>query len=157
MVQMAVAFMQVGYKVSYNSPEQGKSKSFQEAALRHGITDFIGAGMFIYCEKSQKAFENWYRRLTSPNSGKVIILDSADYMGLTFEQMQMLFERFPRKTFIIVSWLVNPYLKKFEHLMDAIVKVENFVAKPISRHGGNKDFVIWDKKESNKNGQISMF
>lgn len=156
MVQMACAFMDVGCKTNYNSPEQGKSKSFQEAAIRHGITKFIGEGKFVYCEKSQRAFPNWFRRLTAPNSGNVCILDSADYMGITFEQMKLLFERFPKKTFIIVCWLVNPHIKKFEHLMDAIVEVKNFVAKPISRYGGNKDFVIWDKAVK-KNGQTSMF
>jgi len=156
MVQLAAAFMEAGLKVSYISPEHGKSRSFQAAALRHGIDRWAGRGRFSYCERSQRVFENWFRRLAAPGSGRVVFLDSADYMGLTFGQMKLLFERFPKKTFVVACWLVNPHAKRFEHLMDAVVKVEGFVARPVSRHGGNEDLVIWDRR-AGAGGQLSLF
>ena len=131
-------------KVNYNSTEQGKSSSFQRAYMRNKMNE-LPAGKFMLCEKSQKQFETWFRRLADPNSGKVIVLDSMDYMGITFQQLKMLLDRFPNKTIILVSWLVNPIIKQIEHMMEVIITVKDFKAIPISRLGGTKTMTIWNK------------
>ncbi|MGJ1366025.1 hypothetical protein [Sphingobacterium spiritivorum] len=157
LVRMCCAFMESSLKVNFNSPEQGKSKSFQNAAIRNNLAQYMGLGKFIFCEKSQRAFENWFRRLCQPNSGNVCVLDSADYMNLTVEQMKLLFERFPNKIIIIVSWKANPNLKKFEHLVDAIIDVKDFKASPVGRFGGWKELIIWDKKgPKHLNNQLTL-
>ena len=158
LIKMACAFMAAEMKVSFNSAEQGKSKSLQMALLRNNIQDHLTTGKFILCEPTQRKFENWYRRLASPNSGHVVFLDSADYMDLTVDQMKLLFERFKNKIIIIVTWKVNPNLKKFKHLVDVIIDVKDYKAEPAGRFGGWKTFTIWDKKETIKSSnQISMF
>lgn len=158
LVRMACAFMDVDLKVNFNSPEQGKSKSFQNAAVRNNLEKYLGTGKFIFCEKSQRIFENWFRRMCQPNSGNVLILDSADYMNLTVEQMKLLFERFPNKVIIIVSWRVNPNIRKFKHLVDVIIDIKDFKAAPVGRFGGWKTFVIWDKKDPKTvNNQTTLF
>jgi hypothetical protein len=133
-------------KVSLNSTEQGKSKSLQAAFKRNGMTE-IPVGKFMLSDTTQKDFDVWYNKLLK-NSGTTIVLDSADYMGLTFEQWKILHEKFPKKNLILVCWLINPHLKKFKHTMDAIVRVKDFKANPVSRLGGHKTMVIWDKKSN---------
>lgn len=142
-------------KVNYNSVEQGKSPSFKMAVQRNLLQELPG-GKFVLCDRSQKDFELWFKRLESANSGRTIVLDSADYMKLTFAQYKRLIERFPHKNIIIVCWMVNPIIKELAHTMDVIVDVKDFVAKPLSRLGGNKNFVVWEKKHQQK-AQQSLF
>lgn len=141
---MKVLAQNVG-KVSLNSTEQGKSKSLQAAFNRNKMSE-IEAGKFMIADKSQKNFEVWYRKVCAANSGTTLVLDSADYMKLTFEQWKQLHERFPQKNLILVCWLINPNLKAFKHTMDCIIRVKDFKAYPVSRLGGNKTMVIWDKQ-----------
>lgn len=142
-------------KVNLNSTEQGKSSSLRKALLRNKIQE-LPAGKFMLCDKSQRSFDVWFKKLQSPNSGKTIVLDSADYMNLTFAQYKQLIERFPNKNIIIVCWKINPIIKSLMHTMDAIIEVKDFVAKPISREGGYKNFIIWDRKNHHK-AQQSLF
>lgn len=132
-------------KVNLNSTEQGKSPSFHAAFKRNGMID-IEPGKFMLCDKSQKDFSTWVKRLRKPNSGNTIVLDSADYMKLSVDQRKELHELFPQKNLIIVCWRINPNIKAFEHTMDVIVDVKDFKAIPISRMGGNRTMVIWEKK-----------
>lgn len=157
MMRLAKALiMDAEFKLNYNSTEQGKSKSFREAFMRNQM-DGLPGGKFMLCSKDQRKFETWYRKLQRPNQGNVIVLDSMDYMAITFEQVKLLLERFPNKTIILVSWLVNPLLKKVEHMMDVIVHVKDFKANPISRLGGNKPMVIWNKKaDVMKQGELAL-
>lgn len=131
-------------KVSCNSTEQGKSKSFKSAWIRNNMRE-IEAGKFMLADKSQKDFDTWLNKLAK-NSGSTIVLDSADYMNLSFAQWKILHERFPQKNLIMVSWLINPHLKAFKHTMDCIIRVKDFKAYPVSRLGGNKTMVVWDKQ-----------
>jgi len=132
-------------KVNFNSTEQGKSKSFKKAWIRNRMGD-IPAGKFMLAEKSQKDFTVWYRKICQPNSGTTIVLDSADYMKLNFDQWKMMHERFPQKNLIMVCWRINPFIKAFKHTMDTVILVKDFKAYPVSRLGGNNTMVIWDKR-----------
>lgn len=142
-------------KVNFNSTEQGKSKSLQAAFLRNKMSE-VPAGKFMLADKSQKNFENWYRRVSQPNSGNTLVLDSADYMKLTFDQWKLVHERFPQKNLILVCWLINPQLKAFKHTMDTVISVKDFKATAIGRLGGNKPMVIWDKKEKGSQLKIAL-
>lgn len=144
-----------GYKVNFNSTEQGKSKSLQAAFFRNEM-DLLPNGKFMLCDKTQNNFAVWFKRLQRPNQGNVIVLDSMDYMNLSITELKQLLERFPRKTIILVAWMVNPILRQASHLMDTIVHIKDFKANPISRLGGNKQMVIWDKKTLS-NGQTKLF
>lgn len=132
-------------KVNLNSTEQGKSKSLKSAFTRNKMNE-IPAGQFMVADASQKNFETWYRCASKPNSGKTLVLDSADYMKLTFDQWKMVHEKFKNKNLILVCWLINPNLKAFKHTMDIVVRVKDFKADPISRFGGHKPMIIWNKK-----------
>lgn len=152
-MQLLKAYCDGGYKVNFNSPEQLKTRGLQLAMLRNGLDNF--PGKFIIAEKTQRDFETWFKRLCRPNSGNVIALDSADYMNLTFAQYKMLHERFPQKTIIIICWKINPIIKHLKHMQDVIIEVKDFVAKPLSRLGGHKNKVVWDKKA--RKAQTELF
>lgn len=144
--QQSKMFAELGLKVSYNSPEQGKSQSFQAAAIRNKLDEIKGKWML--CGKSCKQFEPWLKYLERPNSGQVILLDSIDRMKLTEQQYVQLDQRFPNKALVMVCW-DNPMsaaAKAIEYYVDIIVDVKHFTAESFSRYGGNKPYVIWDRK-----------
>lgn len=131
-------------KVNHNNVEQGRSKTFQSAFIRNEMKS-ITPGKWTLCDKSQRTFDEWFKRLKGRNTGRVIILDSHDYMHLTFDQFKILHEKFKHKSIIIVAWddPFDPAAKKIKYLCDIKVKVHNFRAKIVSRFGGNKPYVIW--------------
>lgn len=131
-------------KVNHNNVEQGRSKTLQAAFIRNNMKE-IPPGKWTLCDKSQRVFETWFKRLRARNSGRVIILDSLDYMHMTFDQFKLLHETFKHKSIVIVCW-DDPFdtnAKKIKYLCDIKVKVHNFRAKIVSRFGGNKPYVIW--------------
>lgn len=145
-IQLTKMLSALGLKSAYNSPEQGKSPSFQQAIIRNNMEDVKGKWML--CGKQCKTFDGWFKYLERPNSGHVILLDSVDRMKLTDENYVKLDERFPNKIIIMVCWN-NPMSaasKAIEYYVDIIVDVSQFKADSASRYGGNKPFVIWDRK-----------
>ena len=147
-------------KVNLNNVEQGRSASLKEAVMRNRISelnqDTKTRGKWILADKSQHTFDAWFKRLERPNSGRIIALDSIDYMKLTIEQFKQIHQRFPHKAIILVCWNdpMDINSKKIRYMCDCKVEVKNYVAKIRSRFGGNRDYVIWDKPHT---GQIKMF
>lgn len=137
-------------KVLYCSYEQGISKSLQDALIRTDLSSVNGNAMFTSGEPLVELID----RLKKKQSARIVILDSLDYMKLTTEQFKLLRKTFPRKSFIIVSWARNDkpksqYAKDIEFMSCIKLLVKNFKAYPRSRFGGNKPFVIWNKKDTN--------
>jgi predicted DNA-binding WGR domain protein len=137
-------------KVNLNQVEQGKSKTFKTAAQRNNYAEMMQdtktRGKFTMADPSQRIFDVWFERLCTRNSGRVIVLDSLDYMKLTVEQFKKMHEKFKLKGIVVVCWddPWDPNAKRIKYMCDIKVKVHNFRAKIISRYGGNKTFVIWD-------------
>jgi len=136
-------------KVNYNNVEQGRSSSLQDAMIRNAMQE-IPPGKFIMAEKSQRIFKNWFARLERPNSGRVIVLDSLDYMKLTVDEFKQLHERFKHKSIIIVCWNDphDAHAKKIKYLCDIKVEVKDYVARIRSRFGGNKPHTIWNRQHN---------
>lgn len=136
-------------KVYYNSFEQGKSKSLQDAAKRNNIGEVSGKLVF----GNRDSYQDMFNKLKNGNH-RFCIIDSRDYIDLTFEQWKELTEAFPRKSFILLGWEKSgkpdgDHARKISHTVDIIVHVKNFVATPFSRFGGNEPLVIWEKKSKN--------
>jgi hypothetical protein len=136
-------------KVLFCSYEQGISKSLQDAIKRNDMADLKGKVMFT----TGGVFDDLILRLKRPASGRIIIIDSLDYAKITLDQFKMLKKTFPRKSFIIISWAKgdkprNQHAKDIEFMSCIKILVKNFRAIPVSRFGGNKPFVIWDKKDN---------
>ncbi len=134
-------------KVYYNSFEQGICKTLQDALRRNDMQEVSGRVMF----GNQESFEEMMQRLSGRNSPMVCVIDSRDYINLTTEQFKRLVDQFPRKCFIVVCWESGgkprgEYAKQIAYMCDVKVHVQNFKAFPRSRFGGNKPFVIWEKR-----------
>ena len=135
-------------KVHYNSTEQGKSADFQDAVIRNNM-DELDAGKFMLADANQRTFAGWFNKVQKPNSGRVLLLDSMDYMHLSFIQYQQIHERFKRQKAIIINSWGDPMAgdaKRIRYTSDYKVKVKDYKAYIRSRHGGNEPFVIRDKK-----------
>ena len=136
-------------RADYFSYEQGHSKSLQTAIQRNKMKEVKGKVMFI----TGGTFDELVTRLKRRASAKIVIIDSQDYSELSTKQYKELIKLFPRKSFIIVSWAKNEKPKNqaardIEYMSCIKVFVKNFKAYPRSRFGGNKPFVIWDRKET---------
>lgn len=144
-------------KVSYISPEQGISKTLQDAIIRNNMDDVAGKVMFV----SGGVFADVLEYIKKSKS-RIVIIDSLDYMKLTVEQFKTMIKTFPKKAFIIVAWAKNgkPKLqsaKDIEFMCDIKSLVEDFtITMPTSRFGGNKPFVIWNNSKK-KAKQPSLF
>jgi archaellum biogenesis ATPase FlaH len=141
-------------KVNYNSTEQVRTSGLKKAIIRNKMSEVTGK--FMLCSRDQKDFDVWFKKLQRHNSGRVIVLDSMDYMNLTFDQFKQLNERFPNKAIIMICWHDNQVAKKIEYLMDALVEVKDFVARCVSREGGGKPYIIREKKPVAGN-QVQLF
>jgi len=135
-------------RVLYCSYEQGISKSLQDAILRNEMDEVNGQVLFT----SGEPLSDLIARLKRKQSPRICIIDSLDYMRLTTDQFKLLRKLFPRKSFIIISWSSNDkpksqYAKDIEYMCDIKTLVKNFNAYSRSRFGGNKPFVIWQKKD----------
>lgn len=136
-------------KVDYFSFEQGHSKSLQDAIQRNNMEEVKGKVMFI----TGGTFDEVLARLKRKASARIVVIDSQDYSELSTKQYKELVKTFPRKSFIITSWAKNEKPKNqaardIEFMSCIKVLVHNFKAQPRSRFGGNKPFVIWNKKDS---------
>ena len=132
-------------KVNLNSPEQGKSKTLQMAFIRNDLGAL--SGKFMLCDQSKKKFRAWFEYLSKPNSGQVIMLDSVDYMEMTFEEWKELIERFKNKSFIVIAWSnpMNSVTKQIKYQVDIVIEVKDYVASVRGRLGGESSYVIWQE------------
>jgi hypothetical protein len=143
-------------KISYVSPEQGISKSLQDAIIRNNMDEVAGKVMFL----TGGSFDELVIYIKKSRS-KVIIIDSLDYMKLTVDQFKILIAKFPKKAFIIIAWAKNgspksQHAKDIEFMCDIKSFVESFrITLPTSRFGGNKEFVIW-KGAGKKKAAVSI-
>lgn len=134
-------------KVYYNSFEQGICKTLQDALVRNNMMEVSGKVIF----GDQETFEEMSERLAQKNAPQVVIIDSRDYLNLTTNQFKHLIDEHPRKSFIIVCWESGgkprgEYAKQIAYMCDVKIQVQNFIAHPRSRFGGNQKFVIWNRK-----------
>lgn len=134
-------------KVYYNSFEQGICKTLQDALVRNAMQEVNGKVIF----GNMETFDEMCERLASRNAPQVCIIDSRDYMNLTTAQFKRLIEAHPRKAFVIVCWESGgkprgEFAKQIAFMCDVKIHVRDFIAHMRSRFGGNKNFVIWDRK-----------
>jgi hypothetical protein len=134
-------------KVYYNSYEQGISKSLQDALKRNNMQEVVGKIIF----GNKESFDEMVDRLSKRNSPSCIFVDSRDYINMTADQFKFLVERFKNKSFIILCWEdsgkpLGNHAKAIEYMCDMKIYVREFIARPRSRFGGNKPYIIWNRR-----------
>ena len=85
-------------KVIYNSLEEGRRKSMQDAFRRANMTEITGKIILV-----QESIEELEVRIAKRRSAQIIVLDSIQYAGISFKQFLALKKRFPEKLFIVIS------------------------------------------------------
>ncbi|MEM7372794.1 MAG: hypothetical protein AAF587_29505 [Bacteroidota bacterium] len=83
-------------RVFYNSFEEGHGKTLQDRIIAHNIdsTRISFGNKTPYDDMLEKVGRGKY---------KFIVIDSLQWMGLTYGQYQKMVDRYPKKSFIIIS------------------------------------------------------
>lgn len=137
-------------RVGYNSIEEGYSMSIREAVRRADMQE-AGKRVFFF----QKDAEGMIDFLKNRKNMGIVIVDSLQFMGVTFDEYKRIKESFKNKLFIYISHVDgrNPDGNSAKRIMrdaSVIFRVEGFKASPTSRYGGGEPIVI-DEWQSNEN------
>jgi hypothetical protein len=129
-------------RLAYNSVEEGLSLTIKLAMERAGIA---ARGSGIVLLKMDFATLMEYSR--RPKSPGVVVIDSVQFMGLTFEEYKQLKSTFPEKLFVYISHVegrIPDGTTARRIWRDAAVtfRVEGFRAHPVSRYGGGESLVV---------------
>lgn len=131
-------------RVAYDSLEEGLSLSMRHAIEDVGFSDVKRNFVLLDGESVSDLKE----RLRKQRSPKVVIIDSLQYTGLTYNEYKKLRDEFRSKLFIFISHAEghNPKGAVANSVKyDAFVKVyvEGYRAYPQSRYGGNVPYTVW--------------
>lgn len=133
-------------RVAYDSLEEGLSLSMRHAIEDVGFSDVKRNFVLLDGESVGDLKE----RLRKQRSPKVVIIDSLQYTGLTYNEYKKLRDEFRQKLFIFISHAdgSNPKGAVADSVKyDAFVKifVEGYRAYPQSRYGGGEEYTIWEE------------
>jgi len=87
-----------GRKGIYNSLEEGRRKTMQDAFRESNMAEVTGRVIMV-----QESIEELIIRLKKKGSPQIVVLDSIQYAGLSFLQFLALKRMFPNKLFIVLS------------------------------------------------------
>ena len=132
-------------RVAYDILEEGLSLSLRTAIETVGFADVKRN----FCLLDKESIPDLMQRLKRQRSPQVVIIDSLQYTGLSYQDYKMLRDTFRHKLFIFISHgegrePKGNVAKSVKY--DAFVKiyVEGFKAFSQSRFGGGAEYVIWD-------------
>ncbi|MFV0507468.1 MAG: hypothetical protein ACK5L5_12340 [Bacteroidales bacterium] len=133
-------------KVNYNSIEEGKSKTMQDAIIRADMKD-VGRS-FMLLDKEE--LDEMQTRLDARKSAQFVVIDSIQFMELKFSDYKMLKKRYPDKIFIYISHMkgTSPdgsVANKVFRDAGVTFRLEGFVAFPTSRYGGGKPIIVYEE------------
>ncbi|TAN18808.1 MAG: AAA family ATPase [Chitinophagaceae bacterium] len=142
-------------KVAYDSLEEGDSKSIQQAFMNQRMMDIKGKIILIDRERIPALTE----RLKKRKSPKIVVIDSIQYAGMSYEDYKTLKELFPKKIFIFISHADGKEpdgkaARQVRYDCDIKVHVNHFKANVISRFGGNKPMLIWERMQETESNNI---
>lgn len=154
-MKLSKQLAQKGMRLYYNSYEEGKSATLQEAAIRNNLQEVAGRIYF----GNKTPYEGLLKRMTGAGSPSAVLIDSWDYMKLTAAQFIAMRNQLKNKMIIIVCWADGPRpdeseAKKIEHMAGVLVSVKSYNAKSVSRYGGNQKMNFIDQALSIENGNL---
>lgn len=135
------------HRVVYDSLEEGLSLTMQNAIAEVGFADVKRTFSLLDKEPISQLRE----RLKKRNAPKIVIIDSVQYTGISYEEYKQLRDENPGKLFVFISHADGSEPKgnvansiKF----DANVKiyVEGYRAMPQSRYGGGQPYDVWPQR-----------
>lgn len=132
--------------VLYDSLEEGISESIRAACVREKMVEVGNRVLLLDNEPVPELIE----RLSRPKSRNVVIVDSLQYTGMTFETYKELLELFPKKLFVFISHAdgkepAGRIATQVKFNANVKIRVAGFTAYAISRYGGGTPYVISDE------------
>jgi hypothetical protein len=134
----------------YNSLEEGHGKTIQDLAIRHNLQEHGNYIKFV----DNEPFVEFLKRLQKKNSPKIGVIDSVQYMNLTFDEYKQLKEGCRKKILLFISHEEGgkpkgSVAKAIQYDANIKIRVEGFIAFVTSRYGGNKNYVIAEDRAKN--------
>lgn len=132
--------------VLYDSLEEGISESIRTACIRERMIEVGNRVLLLDNEPIPELIE----RLSRPKSRNIIIVDSLQYTGMTFETYKELIELFPKKMFVFISHAggkepAGRIATQVKFNANVKIRVSGFTAYAISRYGGGTPYIISDE------------
>jgi len=134
-------------KVAYNSMEEGSGATIKRAFEGENMQDVNGKVLII----DNEGFDEMVERLAKKKSPRIMVIDSVQYLGITYAQYKRLKAMFPGKLFVWVSHAAGllpegRVANKIRYDAHVKMHVQGFVATAQSRYGDSSEpYVIWEK------------
>ena len=134
--------------VMYVGLEEGHTKTMQNLILRHLSNDENGRVRFADHGTTLEKLIAYLRKKKSP---KYVIIDSLQYLNITYDDYKKLKEMFPKKSFIFISHAKGKTpdgktADKIRYDAGLKIRVEGCMAFILSRYGGTKNYVINEER-----------
>lgn len=132
-------------RMAYNSLEEGLSTTFAQAILQTGLQTETKGHFELW---SKYDLPEMLRALEKKRSPNVIIIDSIQYLGISYDEYKELVKKYPRKLFIWLSHEAGSkpdgqVARKVLYNSDVKIRVKNYYANITSRYQGKSVFDIW--------------
>lgn len=143
-------------KVAYDSLEESSCHTMQEGFIRVGMSDVCRSVLLLECE----SIAELQLRLSKPKSPDIVVIDSLQYAGITFDAYKRLKERNRNKLIIFISHADGKQpegrvAKKIMYDSNLKIWVEGYKALSKGRYIGPNGgtFVIWPEGAARYWGQ----
>lgn len=132
-------------KVDYDSLEEGSCQSMSLALKDTNMEEVEGKFRLL----DVMHFEQFVTRLSGKKTAGFGVVDSVQYAGFDYDRYKEVKEKLKKKSLLFISHADgnNPRGATAVSIRyDAGIKIHviGYVAKVVSRYGGNKPFVIWE-------------
>ena len=132
-------------KVAYNSWEEGISQTFRDRVISNNVKNedkIFLLEKYTFEEMMDEAFKRRYY--------KVLVIDSIQYMGMTYDQYKRLVDKYPSKIFLFISQANGRGKIKggtdVSHAVDVMFHCIHGNDRVESRFAEEKTIKIFDKK-----------
>jgi hypothetical protein len=147
LMQFLKAIMPYG-NVLYVGLEEGFESTMQIMAVRH-FTEEVHSGKIGFADH-EMIYDELVIKLKKKKSPRFIIIDSVQYWDITYPKYKKLKEMFKKKSFIFISHATGKEprgttAQSIRYDAGLKVRVEGFIAFPLSRYGGNRPYVIFEE------------
>lgn len=133
--------------IDYNTHEEGDSQTTSDKIVRYGLTEAPG---FKILDKVPTP--DWKERLMRRQSAAFGVMDSLQHGNMNKTDYRLFVKdlcnaRKGKSMLFISHFQKDGYTLFVKHDCDIKIEVRGYIAKPdISRYGGNKPFIIWEKE-----------
>ena len=137
-----------GLRIAYNGLEEGMSETYRRAIIDTGL-QMEKQSRYVFWDGFD--YEDMIERLKRKRSPNVVVIDSLQYLNITYDQYKELVRKYPKKLFIWISHESGTEPKggtaqSIKYNSNIKIRVHNYYATIISRYKGKEVFDIWPEK-----------